>query len=120
MPNSAVEIGIPWMKKLITHENPFILANIRELMEQAGIPCSIKNEFASSGSGELPHFDLWPELWILDAKDWGRAQKLLVEINDNSWEEEWTCGYCEEKNANTFDYCWNCRKERFLVEDEKN
>jgi hypothetical protein len=104
------------MKKLITNENPFIVANIRELLEQAEIRCSIKNEFASSGSGELPHFDTWPELWILDENDWDRAQAILTEIRDNSWDEEWTCNYCQEKNANSFDYCWNCRNERILVE----
>jgi hypothetical protein len=105
------------MKKLVTNENAFILANFREILEQADIRCTIKNEFASSGSGELPHFDVWPELWILQDNDWERAKVILMEITDNSWENEWTCGFCDEKNADSFGYCWNCRNERFLVED---
>lgn len=104
------------MKKLVANENPFILANIREILEQQDIRCTIKNEFASSGSGELPHFDLWPELWILEDSDLESAQAILTEINDNSWKDEWTCSFCQEKNADSFEYCWNCRNERAFIE----
>lgn len=104
------------MKKLVTKENPFILANIREILEQSDIRCTIKNEFASSGSGELPHFDLWPELWVLEDRDFERAQKILMEITDNSQDNEWRCTFCKEKNAESFEYCWNCRYERSQIE----
>lgn len=104
------------MKKLVTNENPFILANIREILEQADIACSIKNEFASSGSGELPHFDLWPELWVLTDSDWERAQAILADITENSLNEEWICSFCQENNAGSFAYCWNCQSERTVAE----
>ena len=103
------------MKKLVINENPFILANFKEILEKTGIQCTIRNEFASSGSGELPHFDLWPELWVLEDKDWEQAQAVLAEIAETS-DAEWTCNFCQENNADSFDCCWNCRNERFLVE----
>ena len=100
------------MKKLVTNENLFILANIKEVLEQAGIACSIKNEFIGGASGELPHFELWPEIWIMHDEDLERAQSIVTEINDNSPIDEWACNFCQEKNADSFEYCWNCRNER--------
>lgn len=100
------------MKKLLSNENPFILANTKELLAQSGIDCSIRNEFIGGASGELPHFELWPEIWVLQDEDLERAQAIVEEISDNSRIEEWTCNFCQENNADSFEYCWNCRKER--------
>lgn len=104
------------MKKLTSHENLFIVANIREIMEQADIACMIKNEFAGSGSGEIPHFETWPELWVINEEDFDKAQAILTQIEDNSWHNEWTCNFCQEKNADSFEYCWNCRNDREIVD----
>lgn len=99
------------MKKLLSNENLFVIQNIRQILEQAGIPCSIKNEFVTSGSGELPHFEVWPELWSIRDSDHQKAEKIIQDINDSDL-EEWTCDSCKEINVNSFDFCWNCDKGR--------
>jgi len=100
------------MKKLMSSENPFILANNKEILAQSGIDCIIKNEFIGGASGELPHFELWPEIWVLHDEDLKRAQAIVSEINDNSRIKEWTCNSCQENNADSFEYCWNCKMDR--------
>jgi hypothetical protein len=60
------------MKLIHTHPDGIILAQVRSALEQAGIPCTIHNEYASGASGELAPFDTWPELWLLRDRDYDR------------------------------------------------
>ena len=54
------------MKKLYTNENRMIIFNLKNVLLSKGIECSVINEFASGGAGDLATFDTWPELWVSD------------------------------------------------------
>jgi hypothetical protein len=97
------------LKKLYTHENRLLVFNIKNLLEEEGIDCSIRNEFASSGVGDLSPFETWPEVWITDDSQWARAELIIMQlINDQSPTYEWTCTHCHEVNESNFSICWNC------------
>ena len=98
------------MKKLITIENPFVLANIKATLEQEGIPCFIKNEFVGGASGELPHFELWPEIWVINEEQHTEAYSLVESINQKSLDDSWICAACKEPNGEAFASCWNCQQ----------
>ena len=50
---------------------------LKGLLEQAGIPCLIKNEYLSIALGDLPPAECYQELWLLDAADYPRAQAVF-------------------------------------------
>ena len=49
---------------------------LKGILEQAGIPCLIKNEYLSAALGKLPPTECYQELWLLDARDYSRAQEI--------------------------------------------
>jgi rubredoxin len=96
------------MKKLYTHENRIIIFNLKNVLEDAGIRCSIINEFASGGAGDLATFDTWPELWVQDPKQFEEAQRIMEKIVFGEADDYWYCPACQEKNGAAFELCWKC------------
>lgn len=99
------------MTKIYTHPNLYQVVNIQNLLQLKHIQTSIRNEFASGGSGELAPHDVWPELWLSDERDESLAKSIIEQIELQAT-EEWYCSQCGEKNAGSFDYCWQCEAER--------
>ena len=99
------------MTKIYTHPNLYQVVNIQNLLDLKRIRTSVRNEFASGGSGELAPQDVWPELWLEDERDLGLAQNILAEIAANE-QDDWYCGQCGESNAGSFDFCWDCEAPR--------
>lgn len=95
------------MEKVFTHENRLIVFNIKNVLQDAGIECLIKNEFASSGAGDLAPIETWPEIWVLDEADADIAGKVLAELDDFDG-PVWLCPHCSETNEGNFKLCWNC------------
>ena len=86
----------------------------KELLDQAEIPCMIKNQRSHMLGGEVPFVEVFPELWVLQDEDCERALKLL-----NDWEQaqpiettSWTCTSCREILQKEFTTCWKCGQER--------
>lgn len=50
---------------------------LKGLLEEAGIPCLIKNEYLAIALGDLPPAECYQELWVLDAADFSQAQAVL-------------------------------------------
>ena len=96
------------MKKLYTSENRMIIFNLKNVLLNKGIDCSVINEFASGGAGDLATFDTWPELWISDDDRFAEAESILTEIVFDQNESYWYCRGCNEKNTGAFELCWNC------------
>jgi len=96
------------MKKLYTHENRIIIFNLKNVLQDKGIECSIINEFASGGAGDLATFDTWPELWISDDDRFVEAESILQKIVFDHNEDYWYCPGCREKNGGAFELCWKC------------
>jgi hypothetical protein len=95
------------MKKVFTHENRMIVYNMKNLLQGEGIDALLKNEFSGGGVGDLPAFDIWPELWVDDAH-LAQAQSVLRHAAQASPGEAWRCRECGETNDAGFCICWNC------------
>lgn len=96
------------MRKVYTHENRFLVANARNLLEAASIAVVVKNEFASGGLGELAPLDTWMELWVQDDKDYEQACSIIANALSEENKTPWECANCSEVNDAAFELCWKC------------
>ena len=99
------------MKKVFSSENRLIVFNLKNVLQDAGIPCVVENEFSSGGVGDLSPFETWPELWVVNDKDEARALEVLARVK-NEDEADWFCARCGERNPGSFHGCWNCGAPR--------
>ncbi len=86
---------------------------VKGLLEEANIPCMVRNENISTALGELPFTECSPEIWILNDSDFPRATEIVdgwrnAEVEDHG---AWVCR-CGETIEGQFTSCWNCGKER--------
>src|SRR5210317_1265428 len=95
------------MKKAYTHENRMIVYNMKNLLQSEGIEALLKNEFSGGGVGDLPAFDIWPELWVEDER-LEQAQTILQQAAQPSPGVAWACRDCGETNEADFYLCWKC------------
>ena len=58
--------------------------------------------------GEVPFFETWPQLWVVNDLDYDRARQLIEAADAESPTEPWACPSCGEKNEGQFSVCWNC------------
>ena len=101
------------MLKIYSHEDRFLVMQVKTALEAHGIPCFIKNEFSSGAIGELSPFDAWPEVWLSDEEWQARAEKIIAELSSDTVDQSpWLCTNCNEKNEATFELCWQCGKEQ--------
>ena len=59
--------------------------------------------------GELPPAECQAELWVLDERDYRRAEEILAAQTVTG--AEWTCT-CGESLAPQFTQCWRCGAAR--------
>ena len=99
------------MRLLYTNENRFLVSNAKNIVENAGITVTLKNEYAGGAVGEISPFDAWLELWVVDDADYERAKQVIEAslIDDDAL--DWVCDRCGEHNAAAFEWCWNCHHE---------
>jgi hypothetical protein len=84
-------------------------AHLKNLLEQAGIACLIKNRELGGGIGDLPVFDCAPELWVVDGRLEARAAQLLRDsLRAPAHGAAWRCAACGEENEPQFAACWSC------------
>ena len=99
------------MKIVYSNESLFLVSNVKNLIEAQGISTFIKNEFSQGAIGEISAFDSWPEVWVADDADLERATEILNSSQSDIDGEDWICINCSEKNAQSFEICWNCASE---------
>ena len=99
------------MKLFYSHDNPFLVYNIRNIFENNNIQCEVKNDLLSSTAGEAPPITVWPEVWVVRERDYQKAEKLLQEtLNEDPKATSWFCRHCGETNPPAFELCWKCGK----------
>jgi hypothetical protein len=97
------------MKRLVTHESLAQLGHLRNVLEQSGIRCLIKNEQLSGALGEIPFLECLPELWVVRDTDLAAAEALLRGLRqDAAPAASWICAHCGEVNEGQFAACWRC------------
>jgi hypothetical protein len=106
---------IKLMRKLHTfqmHERAQA-AMIRDMLEQEGIACLLRNDQLFGAIGEIPLIECFPELWVVDDEVYPRASLLLKGLlrADESL-EGWTCPRCSEDLEGQFGACWRCGGSR--------
>ena len=95
---------------IYTHPLLYQVVNVKNLLALRHIQCSVRNEFASGGTGDLSANDTWAELWLDDDRDEAIAKKVIDDMNKAA-DNDWFCGSCGEKNAGSFEVCWQCQTE---------
>jgi len=83
----------------------------RNLLEAEGIRAEVRNERLSSAMGELPPAECQAEVWVLEARDAARAERLLREGTRASG-PPWSCPACGERIEPQFTQCWRCSAVR--------
>lgn len=98
------------MQKVYTSESALIASHIRNVLENNGIQCIVKNENLQSVIGEVPPIAAWPEVWVIKSSDLEKAQCLVKAINQEAagGGKTWNCEQCKETNEPNFRVCWSC------------
>ncbi len=100
------------MRLVYTSDNRFLVGNARNILEAHGFDVVMRNEHAVSAVGELPAFEAWPQLWVLEDADYNAACAALAGALSDKGAPPWRCSGCGEDNDAAFDFCWNCRTDR--------
>jgi hypothetical protein len=99
------------MKRISFHSSLVDATHFKNLLEHAGIRCTIKNAQLSGGLGEIPFLECSPEVWVLDERDFGDAERLLREQRSaGPTPPTWRCRHCGEQNEGQFAVCWRCER----------
>ena len=98
------------MKLIYTNENYFLVHNIKNIVENANISTILKNEYTSSGAGELAPNETWLELWVINENDYNNAM-LAITSAFHTHKKAWVCKNCLEKNDPAFEFCWQCQSD---------
>jgi len=97
------------MKLIYTHENRFLVHNIQNIVENARINTTLRNEYASSAVGDLAPHETWLELWVVENDDYDLAMSAIASAFEAQRSGPWICPRCHEKNEATFEFCWQCQ-----------
>jgi len=99
------------MRKVYSCQNLIELSPFKFALEAKGIKFLLKNEFSQGAVGELPLNESWPQIWVIEEQDFEAAQHICqqVEAELKQSEQDWICSHCQETNASSFEYCWQCQ-----------
>jgi hypothetical protein len=100
------------MKRLAQAPNITIASLWVELLRQAGVQASVQRWFSSGIAGEIPPDQALPEVWVIDADEHARAERLLDELRRPA-DQRWTCPRCQELIEGPFMQCWSCGQEHW-------
>jgi hypothetical protein len=86
---------------------------VRELIEDQGIDCALRNDNLQMAIGSVSAVDTWPEIWILNDPDIDRAREIFSDWQTGEQDTPpWTCPECGEEVEGQFTSCWRCSVER--------
>ncbi len=71
--------------------------NAKNIVEAEGIRTFVKNEYSQGIVGDLSPQAAWPELWVCDDNEAGKALALLQGIKVGSG-PAWNCSSCGAQN----------------------
>ena len=102
------------MKKVYTTDSLVTVQHLKNLLEQEGIPCLVKNDQMFTLRGEVPFIEVWPQLWVSRDADLMRAAQVVAEHLEGPPDDlpKWTCRGCQETLDGQFTACWHCGEER--------
>lgn len=99
------------MKQVFTATESVELELLKNMLEQAGITCVLRNQQLSQA---LPAIPFAVELWVEKEDEFQKAQDLC-----QAWFSarpgatgSWTCVHCGQRLKRQFDSCWKCGTQR--------
>jgi rubrerythrin len=96
-----------------------LVGHYQSVLDSNDIATYMKNQFGTSGAGELPFVEVIPQLWVLNEADEKRARALIEELHDPenaAQTEAWNCPSCGTPQEAAFTHCWKCSSERPTAE----
>ena len=99
------------MKRVFSGINLADTTHLKNLLEQSGIDSFIKNTYLGAAVGDLPVFDVSPEIWVFADADAPRAEAVIRDALRPQLvigAEPWRCARCDEINEHQFAACWRC------------
>ena len=97
------------MRKVYTSHNSAIIGHVRQVLENHAIRSIVRNDFLLGGAGELPVNETWPEIWVVDDRDFDRARALVdAVVAAPVSDPPWRCALCGEQMEGQFTDCWRC------------
>lgn len=86
------------------------LAILQSYLADHGIVTQLVNTYLSGAAGELPVFECWPKLMLVDEDLRQYATQLIKEFNKPLAAEltTWECPHCHELVNAELAVCWNC------------
>lgn len=87
----------------------------QSVLEARGIETFLKNQFSTSGAGELPFIEVIPQIWVLDESVAEQAKELIADLeksDENKLATSWQCPQCGEPQEAAFTNCWKCSSAR--------
>lgn len=102
------------VKKVHSAPHPFVLENLRNVLELEGIPSEVRTPFLGAARGDLPATECWSELWILDDEQLEKSLSVIRTALEPSARTEavWKCKNCGEESEEQFGACWQCGSAR--------
>ena len=99
--------------RVFQHSNTLLVSHVRNVLENAGIPCELRNMTLGGGAGELPLGECEPEVWVA-AHNQERAEALTHDalLGPRETTPAWVCTCCGEKLDGVFDAFWQCATPR--------
>jgi hypothetical protein len=98
------------MKKILS--SPIIgeIPQLRNMLENAGIACILRNEVSAGLYPEVPIAECTPELWIQDDERLAEALQIKADFQASATivGADWKCQKCGETSQPQFTSCWKC------------
>ena len=96
------------MKRIFSSPDPVEIGELKELLEDAGFACLVKNDIATYLTGDIAMSGVTPELWIEDDSRLAEAEQIKKDWQAPVTGAVWTCPKCGEKQEPQFTSCWKC------------
>ena len=99
------------MIKVFEDFDIMLVGHYQSILESNDIATFLKNQFGTSGVGELPFVEVVPQLFVLNEADAPRARALIEAVDEGSDTESlqaWDCPDCGTHQEAAFTQCWKC------------
>jgi hypothetical protein len=97
------------MKKLCSTANIIEAQLLADLLKQDGIDVRVFNQYALGAMGEIPFTQTYPELWVVNDHDLGRAESVARAVEHAARANvHKLCRGCGEQLSVDLLSCWNC------------
>lgn len=102
------------MRKVFQAANLFDAQIVLDRLRAGRIEARIFNANAAAIAGLIPVTETWPEVWILDERDFALAKRVVesFEAERQGYPSlDLHCPHCGERVPGNFSHCWSCQRE---------